>query len=91
MSRGFYKKELGSFAWYDFFGDGYPSSINNLSNGLGGCHMLDEFFWKVFEQTGNIDAYLGMIEYQGQQEQQEQGDDHTEFREASLHERDVIW
>ncbi|NLP47181.1 MAG: YqzL family protein [Epulopiscium sp.] len=29
--------------------------------------MLDQFYWKVFEQTGNIQAYLGMVEYEDTQ------------------------
>ncbi|NMA83675.1 MAG: YqzL family protein [Epulopiscium sp.] len=31
--------------------------------------MLDAFFWKVFEETGDIDAYLGIREYRLQQSQ----------------------
>ena len=31
--------------------------------------MLDAFFWKVFEETGDIDVYLGIREYRSQQEQ----------------------
>lgn len=38
-----------------------------MINELGGYYMLDQFYWKVFEQTGNIQAYLGMVEYEDTQ------------------------